>query len=36
MLKKYFFDGKVAREKIRKAKRDVEKIIATVWKQDDC
>jgi hypothetical protein len=31
MLKKYFFEGKVAREKIEKAKKDAEKILSTVW-----
>jgi len=36
MLKKYFFEDKVAREKIEKAKKDAEKILATVWKQDAC
>lgn len=36
MLKNYFLEGKVAKEKIAKAKRDAENILAAVWKQDVC
>jgi len=31
MLKKYLFDDKVAREKILKAKKDVEKIFSIIY-----
>ncbi len=36
MLAKYLFDDKVVKEKIKKAKKDVKKIIAIVWGPENC